>query len=187
MKPKPDYGHPLADNISKRWSPRAYSEKELTEVQIMTLFEAARWAASCMNAQPWRFIWSPRDHSQKYQMLLDCLNPSNREWAFRAPLLILSLVKTDFANGKPNPWARHDLGLAIGNFTLQASAMDIFVHNMGGFDASKARELFQLPDHLEPVTMITAGYLGDSTLLSEYNQKREQEIQTRMPLQEMFL
>jgi len=187
MKPTPDMNYKLEANIAKRWSPRAFSPQPVTEAEALTLFEATRWAASCMNEQPWRFVWSLKNSSEKYLHLLTCLNPSNREWAQHAPLLILTLVKTTFSNGRNNPWARHDLGLAIGNFTMQASSMDIYVHNMGGFDAHKARELFFLPEDLEPVTMIAAGFLGDPAMLSEYNQKREAEIQQRLPFDQLFL
>ncbi|HOZ01666.1 MAG TPA: nitroreductase family protein [Candidatus Syntrophosphaera sp.] len=188
MKPKPQFDHPISELLQKRWSPRAFAETQLTEEQALTLFEAARWAASCNNDQPWRFIWSLRDGSERYQRLLDCLTSRNREWGEAAPLLILTLTRTTFAEtGKPNAWCRHDLGLAIGNLTAQASSMDLYVHNMGGFSADKTREFFAIPDDIEPVTMIAVGYLGDPSSLSEFNQKRELEVQTRKPLSELFL
>ena len=188
MKQKPQFDYPLHELIQTRWSPRAFADKMLTEDQALTLFEAARWAASCMNEQPCRFIWSLKDGSDKYNKLIECLMPGNREWVTSAPLVILTAIQTIFAaNGKPNPWAEHDLGLAIGNLTTQATSMDIFVHSMAGFDKAKARELFTLPAELEPMTMIAVGYLGDSAMLSEFNQKREAELQTRKPINEIFL
>ncbi|HPS37981.1 MAG TPA: nitroreductase family protein [Candidatus Cloacimonadota bacterium] len=188
MKPEiiPDY--PLEQVITRRWSPRAFSERPLSETQALSLFEASRWAASCNNAQPWRFIWSLKDGSEKCSKLFDCLLPGNQGWAGSAPLICLNLVRTTFEDsGKPNAWAMHDLGLAMGNLTAQATMMDIYVHNMAGFSQDKAREYFDLSDDLIPVTMFVAGYLGDPSLLSEFNQKRELAPQARRPLSELFL
>jgi len=188
MKPRPTFAYPLLDLLAERWSPRAFSDRPLTEEQALTLLEAARWAASCVNEQPWRFIWSLKDGSQRYQKLLDCLNHRNQEWAVDAPLLMLTLVQTTFSDsGKKNRWCEHDLGLAIGNLTTQASAMDLYVHNMGGFSQEKVRGHFALPENVEPVTMIAIGYLGDPERLSEFNRKRELELQERKPLAELFL
>lgn len=187
MKPKPDFGHPIHEVLQKRWSPRAFSDRRMSEDQALILFEAARWAASCNNEQPWRFIWSLRDGSDKYDKLLGCLNPRNREWASSAPLLILAMVQKHFtATGKPNLWAAHDLGLAIGNLTTQATLMDLYVHSMGGFDREIAARSFALPEGVEPLTMIVVDWLGDLTILSEFNQKREKEMQSSKPLTELF-
>lgn len=188
MKARPDYQYPLHELIEKRWNPRAFSEQMLSPEQALTLLEAARWSASCNNEQPWRFIWSLRDSSELYNKLFDCLMPGNQGWAAAAPFLMLTLVQTEFtATGKPNRWAAHDLGLAIGNLTTQATAMDLYVHNMGGFSVEKAREHFSLPENLEPMTMIVIGHLGEPGMLSEYNQKRELELQQRKPLAELIL
>jgi nitroreductase len=187
MKARPQFDHPIADILQKRWSPRAFSDQPLTGEQVLTLFEAARWAASCNNEQPWRFIWSLKDGSEKYNLLFDCLKPSNQEWVKTAPLLILTVIHTLFVSGKPNRWAEHDLGLAIGNLTTQASSLGIYVHNMAGFYSEKAIEHFQLPEAFKPLTMIAVGYLGEPSSLSEFNQTREAEIQTRKPLAELFL
>ncbi|HRY83758.1 MAG TPA: nitroreductase family protein [Candidatus Cloacimonadota bacterium] len=187
MKVRPNYQFPLHELIENRWSPRAFSDHMLSREQVLTLLEAARWAASCNNEQPWRFIWSLRDSSELYRKLLDCLLPGNQEWAATAPLLMLTLVQTDFtATGKPNRWAAHDLGLAIGNLTTQATAMDIYVHNMAGFSTPKVKEHFDLPENLEAMTMIAIGYLGDPQILSEYNRKRELEIQQRKPMTDLI-
>jgi nitroreductase len=188
MKPLPEFDHPIHELLRKRWSPRAFAEKELTIEQVQTLLEAARWAASANNEQPWRFIWSLRDGSSLYNRLFDCLLPGNQEWAGAAPLLMLTVVQTKFtASGKPNRWAGHDLGLAIGNLSTQASSMGIYVHNMGGFSQSKAREHFSLAEDQEPMTMIAIGYLGDPGTLSEFNQNREAQVQERKPLAELIL
>lgn len=188
MKPRPRFEYPLHELIQKRWSPRAFAERQVTEEQALTLLEAARWAASCLNEQPWRFIWSLKNDSERYRKLLDCLNPRNQEWAATAPLLLLTLAQTTFGgNGKPNSWCEHDLGLAIGNLTAQASAMDLYVHNMGGFSVEKVSAHFVLPEEVKPVTMVAIGYLGNPAQLSDFNQKRELEPQERKPLAELIL
>jgi nitroreductase len=187
MKPRPKFDYPIDELLQQRWSPRAFADKLLTDEQVMTLFEAARWAASCNNEQPWRFIWSAKDGSEKYNKLFECLAPGNQEWAKTAPLLMMTLADTLFANGKPNKWAKHDVGLAMGNLTTQASTMGLYVHSMAGFSASKARELFTIPETVEPLTMAVVGYLGDPSVLSEFNQGREAQIQERKSFTEIFL
>ncbi len=187
MKPKPHFEYDINAVLQQRWSPRAFSEKMMTKEQALTLFEAARWAASCNNAQPWLFIWSLKGGSKKYAKLFDCLKPGNQEWAKFAPLLILTLVHTKFDDGKPNRWAGHDLGLAVGNLSTQATSMDLFVHSMAGFSADKVKEHFVLPDDVEPMTMIAVGYIGEPSILSEFNQKREEEPRVRKALKDMFL
>ncbi|MDI9524675.1 MAG: nitroreductase family protein [Candidatus Cloacimonadota bacterium] len=188
MKPRPEFSHPVHEVIRKRWSPRLFSDRPVSEEQVLTLFEAASWAASAMNEQPWRFIWSLKDGSEKYKKLFSCLYEGNQIWASSAPLLILTLAKTTFSfNGKPNPWSSHDLGLAVGNLTTQASLMDLFVHNMGGFDRQKAREIFSLTEDLEPITMIAVGWAEDPENLSEQERQREYLMQKRRSLQDIFL
>jgi nitroreductase len=187
MKTRPHFDYPIDELLQQRWSPRAFSDKMLTTEQVLTLFEAARWAASCNNEQPWRFIWSLKDGSEKYNKLFECLAPGNQEWVKTAPLLIMTLAVTHFPNGKPNKWAPHDLGLAMGNLTTQASVMGLYVHNMAGFFPDKAREIFALPESLEPMTMAVAGYIGDPSVLSEFNQGREAQIQERKPFTEILL
>lgn len=188
MKPTPNFTNPIHPLLQQRWSPRAFSDRQLSQHDVNTLLEAARWAASCMNEQPWRFVWSFNNGSDLYNKLFDCLMKGNQEWVITAPLLMLTLVEPNFAsNGKPNPWARHDLGLAIGNLTTQASSMGIYVHNMGGFSTDKVNENFPQLRDLEPVTMIAIGYMGDPSVLSEFNQQREMEVQVRKPLAEIDL
>lgn len=188
MKPIPKINYPIHDFLKQRWSPRAFSDRQLTAQDVNTLLEAARWAASCINEQPWRFVWSFNNGSALFNKLFECLMEGNQEWAVNAPVLMLTLVDKHFAaDGKPNPWAKHDLGLAIGNLTTQASSMNIYVHSMGGFSKAKVRELFPQLKDLEPVTMIAIGYLGDPSRLSEINQNREMEEQVRKPLSEIDL
>jgi nitroreductase len=188
MKPEPSFLYSIHPLLKKRWSPRAFASRPVEEEKIHLLFEAARWAASAMNEQPWRFIYAVREDRGRYNQLLECLNDRNKIWAKSAPMLILTMVKTHFEkNNKPNRWAFHDLGLAIGNLTTQASALDLYVHNMAGFSIEKATELFSLPADLEPVTMIAVGYIGDHSLLPEDFRKSETEPQKRKPPEELIL
>lgn len=177
--------HPL---LEKRWSPRAFAPQPIEEEKIEALFNAARWAASAMNEQPWRFIYAVKGESERYKKLFQCLVEFNQNWVKTSPLLILTLVKTNYEkNDKPNRYAFHDLGLAVGNLTTQATALDLYVHNMGGFSVEKAKELFNLPPDLEPVTMIAAGYLGDPAQLPEDLRKSETGPRKRKPLNEIIL
>jgi nitroreductase len=188
LKPRPDFAKELHPLLQRRWSPRAFSARPIDDEAVLTLLEAARWAASAMNEQPWRFIYAAKTQGERYAKLLDCLAKSNQAWAAAAPVLIMTLVKTRFsAADRPNKWALHDLGLAVGNLTTQASALDLYVHNMGGFSAEKARQHFDLPADVEPVTMIAVGYLGDPEQLPEPVKQRELAQQQRRPIEDLIL
>jgi nitroreductase len=188
MKPQPQFGYTIHDLLQKRWSPRAFSAQPVDEETIMTLFEAARWAASGGNEQPWRFIYATPLQSERFGKLVECLMEGNRVWAATAPVLILTLAKTlNSRTQQPNRYAWHDLGLAVGNLTAQASALDLYVHNMAGFSAEKARQLFDLPPDIEPVTMIAVGYLGEPEQLPEPLKERELAHRQRKALDELIL
>jgi nitroreductase len=188
LKPKPQFAYDLHPLLQRRWSPRAFSARPVDGETVLTLLEAARWAASANNEQPWRFIYAAKEQGERYNKLFDCLNEWNQVWAKGAPALIMTLVKTHFEkNDRPNKWALHDLGLAVGNLTTQASALDLYVHNMAGFSTEKARELFSLPPDVEPVTMIAVGYLGDPDQLPEQLKQRELAQQQRKSIAELTL
>jgi nitroreductase len=187
LKPQPRVDYPLHRFILDRWSPRSFADRPLTEETILTLFEAARYAASCNNDQPWRFIYATKDRPDRYARLFECLKESNRAWVKTAPLLVLTVVKVNFDSGKPNHWAKHDLGLAIGNLTLQAMSMGIYVHNMAGFDAERAAASFNLSGEYQPVTMIAIGHLGNPDQLPPPLKSREEAPQTRKPLVELIM
>ena len=177
----------LHELIKQRWSPLAFNTRPIEPTKIASLLEAARWAASCFNEQPWFFIVAIQDNTQEYEKLLSCLVEANQKWAKDAPLLILSVAKLSFDhNNKPNRHALHDVGLAVGNLTLQAQSFGLFVHQMGGFDADKARNLYHIPQDYEPVAAIAVGYPGNVRQLDPDLQERQLSPRTRKPLKDFI-
>ena len=172
--------------IEERWSPRAFEDKPVDESQLQTLFEAARWAPSAMNEQPWRFIYAVKEDQENFDRLFSCLVEGN-SWAKNASALFISVVKKNYDyNGNPNNLALHDLGLATGNLLLQATDLGLHVHLMGGFKADKAREVLEIPEGYEPVSMGAVGYAGDPETLSENLKARELAPRKRKPLEEIL-
>src|SRR2546425_8759579 len=122
--------HEILDLIARRWSPRAFAARPVEPQKLNSLFEAARWAPSCFNEQPWSFLAATIDNAPEHERLASCLVPANA-WARKAPVLALSVAALDFAQtGKPNRHAYHDVGLAVENLVIQAMSMGIFVHQM---------------------------------------------------------
>ena len=171
--------------IEERRSPRAFEDREVTEEQLETLFEAARWAPSAMNEQPWRFIYATKQDKENFNRLFSCLVEGNN-WAQKAPALFITVAKKSYDyDGSPNSHAWHDVGLATGNLLLQATDLGLHVHMMGGFKAAKAREVLGIPEGYEPVAMGAIGYAGDPDTLPEALKKRELAPRTRKPLEEL--
>ena len=151
--------YPIEEILRRRWSPRAFSARPVEPEKLQRLFEAARWAPSCFNEQPWTFILATKEQPQAHANLLACLVEGNQRWASAAPVLMVSVAKLNFdKTGKPNRHAFHDVGLAMGNLLVQATALELFVHQMGGFSVEKVRELYGIPDDFEPVAAIALGY-----------------------------
>ena len=168
------FEYPIHELIAKRRSGRAFSSKPVDGAAIGSLLEAARWAASASNEQPWSFIVTEREKSSGYDRLLGCLVEFNIQWAQHAPVLILSVARLNFAsNGKPNRHALHDVGQAAANLMLQAAALGLTAHPMAGFDAQKARSEFAIPEGHEPAAVIAIGYPGDPAGLSDKLRERE--------------
>jgi nitroreductase len=149
------------------------------------LFEAARWAPSSNNEQPWRFIVATKDREADWARLFECLVEGNRRWAFRAPVLVLSIASMHFQyNGRPNRHAFHDTGLATQNLVLQAAVHGLMARQMAGFDLEKTRADLQIPSGYEPVAMIAIGYPGDPDVLPEQLRERELQPRSRRPIEE---
>jgi nitroreductase len=165
---------PVIESIRKRWSARAFSKRQINQEQINTLFEAASWAASSMNEQPWLYIYASREDENTFQKMLDCLSSGNQPWAKNASLLVLSLTKNRFEKtGHVNRHALYDTGAANTNLILQATEMHIYAHQMGGFDHEKTKAEFNLADDVEPVVFIAFGYLDEAETLPEPFKTRE--------------
>ncbi len=180
---------PIDSLIAERWSPRALdANKPVSHEQIISLLEAARWAPSCFGDQPWRFIvWDRHNDIDAWNDALNCLAPSNEAWAKNAPVLILVCSDTLFNhNQQLNRWGHYDTGAAAENLCLQATSLGLFAHQMGGFDATKARAEFEIPEQYDLMSMIAVGYLGDAEQLSEELKKRELSPRQRRPLGELF-
>ncbi|MBI4720857.1 MAG: nitroreductase family protein [Chitinivibrionia bacterium] len=175
--------YPVHELIGRRWSPVAFSGRPLTGSDIASLFEAARWAPSSFNEQPWRFIVAARDDPEEFARMLSCLSPGNQAWVRHAPLVILTFAKLAFdRNGKPNRHALHDVGLAAENLVLQAMSMGLFAHQMAGFDSAKVVETYGVPGGFEPVTAIAVGYPGDADSLPEDLRRRQHSKRARVSL-----
>ena len=176
---------PVHDLILERRSTLAFSDRALDAEDLRSLLEAARWASSSYNQQPWHFFVASRDEPAEFERLLGCLAPANALWARRAPVLMLSVAKLTFdANGAPNRHALHDTGQAAANLSLQATALGLSVHQMGGFDAARAREEFSIPEGFEPVAALAVGHPGDPEELPEGLKARELAPRTRRELSE---
>jgi nitroreductase len=170
--------------ISDRWSPVAFSPEIIEKEKIEKLFEAARWAPSSYNAQPWRFIYGQIGDAS-YSILFDIINETNRKWAKTAPLMVLGIAQTVFPERKTeNRFAFYDTGMAVGNMLLQATSMGLFVHQMGGYDVLAAKEVFNLPAGYEPVAMMAIGYKGDAGQLPGDISDREKSPRKRRQLEE---
>ena len=173
--------------IRNRYSLRAYASKPLSDATITKLFEAARWAASARNSQPWRFIYATPDRKETWDKLYDCLEGFNKEWVTTAPFLMMGLVQVIDPERKSKRTATgYQLGLAMGNFTMQASEMGVYIRNMRGFSIEKAKRNFGIPELYEPVIMVTAGYLGDESKFNEQYHVPKGEHRIRKPLDNLI-
>ncbi|SNT38594.1 Nitroreductase [Granulicella rosea] len=174
----------VLDVIAGRWSPRAFSAQPVSTADLTAVFEAAAWAPSSLNEQPWRFLIG-RQGDATYAKIFDALVGANQSWAKAAPVLILSVARAAFSNGYgANGYALHDTGAATAYLALQASALGLHAHSMGGFDRQKARDAFSIPDAFEIGAVTALGYLGDPDMLSEALRARETAPRTRRPLAE---
>lgn len=176
--------HPVADFITARWSPRAFSAQPITSEDLATLLEAASWAPSSMNEQPWVYLYAHRG-SAAFQAYFDCLSPGNQFWAGRAAVILVSLAHKGFAsNGAHNRHALYDVGAANAQLLLQAATQDIYGHIMGGFDMAKAQADLGIPDTFEIVAFLALGYIEGPETLNEPFRTREITPRSRKPVAE---
>ncbi len=174
--------YPIHELLARRWSPRIFAERAVEVEKLRSLFEAARWAPSSFNAQPWSFIVATRDDPVEFERLLHCLVEFNQGWAKSASLLMISVTHLVFDhNGKENRHAFHDVGLATENLVIQAMALGLFAHGMAGFDVEKTRATYAIPDAFMPVAAWAIGYPGDPAKLDPQLRERELEPRVRKP------
>jgi nitroreductase len=170
----------ILDLIRNRWSPYAFSDRPVEDFKLKAILEAARYAPSCNNEQPWMFVFTTRDEPQIFSEFLGFLNESNRLWAKNVYALIISLARTNFRyTGRPNRHAFHDTGMAVGNMLIQATSMGVYIHQMAGFSVEKVRQYFKPEEGVEPVAAIALGYLGDGTDLIYELRKRDEKRRPR--------
>ncbi|MFI5092927.1 MAG: nitroreductase family protein [Candidatus Acidiferrales bacterium] len=179
---------PIHDLIRNRWSPRAFSDKPVEPNVLVSLFEAARWAPSSSNEQPWAYLVATKDDAENFAKLLSVLVDFNAGWAKGAPVLVLAVSELKFrANGTPNRNAFYDTGAATALLSVEATARGLAVHQMAGFDHAKAKQVFEIPADCEPIAAIALGYPGDPNSLPEKLRDREVAPRTRKPLSEFVM
>jgi nitroreductase len=180
--------HPVHEVIRQRWSPRAFADTPVSAETLRSLFEAARWAPSSSNEQPWSFLVASEEDAAEHERLVSCLVDGNQVWAKHAPVVGIAVSELAFArNGRPNRNAFYDTGAAMADLTTEATARGLFVHQMGGFEPQKTRELYSIPSGWEPIAAFVIGYPGDLQSLPENLRERELAPRTRKPLTEIVM
>ncbi|MFO1204415.1 MAG: nitroreductase family protein [Burkholderiales bacterium] len=167
---------PIHDLLAARWSPRAFdATRAVTREQIIALIEAARWAPSCFGNEPWRFLmWDRAVDDAGWQRAFACLSAGNQPWVKNVPLLFAAIAHPTFDhNGKPNRWAQYDTGAASENLVLQAAALGLAAHQMGGFDVDRLRAEFAIPEECTPMAMIAVGHQASPDVLAEEQRVKE--------------
>lgn len=182
--------HPVTYDImpllKRRWSPRAFADTPVSTASLCRIFEAGRWSASCFNEQPWRFITGCKGIGDTHARILATLSSKNQLWAATAPVLVLISCRETFThNDKPNAWHQYDAGQSVVHMTVQAMSEGIYVHQMAGFSADKARESFAIPAGYLPRTAMAIGYPGDPERLPAELRAKELAAGTRRPLEEL--
>lgn len=184
MEKPADNQYSIHDLLRQRWSPRAFDERRIEPEKLRSLFEAARWAPSSNNGQPWRFLVAVKENKAEYDRLFNCLVEGNQQWASRAPVLLLSVATLQFEDGSMNRHALHDTGMAAENLVIQATAIGLVAHQMAGFRIDQARADCQIPEGYEPVAMMAVGYPGDPAQLSDRLRVREVQPRARKSVTE---
>lgn len=186
LEKRADADHTILGEMARRWSPRGFQDRDVESEKLLRCLEAARWAPSNFNEQPWRFLVATRDDEREFARMLDCLTEGNQRWARKAPVLMLTFAKcTHTKNDEKNRTAEHDVGLAVSNLTLQATHEGLSVHQMAGIDLDRIRETYHVPDDHVPIAGIALGYRGDPDLLDDDLYERELQPRTRRRLTEL--
>ncbi len=179
---------PVNELIQNRWSPRAFSDKPVPQEVLRSLFEAARWAPSSSNEQPWAYIVATKDDAENFEKSLGALVEFNANWAKKAPVLVIAVAELAFAkNNAPNRNAQYDVGAASLQLSIEATARGLVVHQMAGFDPETAREAYDIPQGWEPIAAMAIGYPGDAASLPEPLQSREKAPRSRKRIREFVM
>lgn len=184
--PKPPYADPADDLhpiLARRSSPRSFADAPVADGALRSVLEAARWSASSLNRQPWRFVVG-RSGGRTHRLLVDSLARGNQRWAPQAPVLVAAFAEAAGEDGSPSRYATYDLGLAVGQLVLQAEAHGLKAHQIGGFDRDAVRSSFAVPDRFEPTVLVALGYPGPAEALPADLQTRETAPRQRRPLSE---
>jgi nitroreductase len=180
--------YPVHELIRERWSPRAFSRQEISSEDLRSLFEAARWAPSSSNEQPWAFIVATRNDNQNFTKALQPLVEFNVNWAKNAYVLGFAVAELAFAKNKtPNRNAHYDTGAAMSQLTTEATSRGISVHQMAGFDPDTAREVFEIPSGWDAIAAFAMGYPGDPASLPQPYRDRETAPRVRKPIREFVM
>lgn len=187
QKPAP-VDFPVHELIRNRWSPRAFADKVIPHDLLRSLFEAARWAPSSYNEQPWAYLVATRDDKESFTKMLGVLVEFNAGWAKSAPVLAIAVSELAFAkNNAPNRNAQYDTGAATALLSVEATAHGLAVHQMAGFDPEKARQVFAIPPGWEAIAALAIGYPGDPDSLPQRLKEGELAPRTRKPLAEFVM
>lgn len=179
--------YPIHDLLSNRWSPRGFADRPIPPDVLGSLFEAARWAPSSRNQQPWRFVFAARHRdAEGFARILSTLVGMNKKWGQHASVLLIAVTEPKPQNlDRGNPYAQYDVGQAMAHLTFQAMASGLYMHQMGGFNRDMASEVLEIPSQFEPVVSAAIGYLAPPTNLTPSIRERELAPRTRHPLSEM--
>jgi nitroreductase len=174
---------PINDILRRRWSPRAFSDRPVEPEILGSMFEAARWAPSSANSQPWHYLIARKQEPEEFDRMLHCLVDGNAAWCKDVPVLMFSVANLRWDNGEPNRHAFHDVGQAAAQLTVEAVSRGLFVHQMAGILVDNIRETYAIPEGFEPVAGFALGYPGDPNKLPEKLRERELAPRTRKPLE----
>lgn len=178
--------YPIHELLRRRWSPRAFAPRSIDALDLLSIFEAARWAASSANEQPWRFLVALRDDPEEFARMLACLVPGNQRWAQNAGALVLTVAHLNSErSGKPNAYAWHDTGMALAHMLLEATSRRLAVHPMAGFDAAAARAAYSIPEEFAPVAALAIGHPASPDTLPQDLRERELAPRVRRALGQM--
>lgn len=178
--------YPIHSLIRRRWSPRSFEDRSVERIKLIQILEAARWAPSWRNDQPWRFIVATKEDPEEYRRLFDCLTPGNQRWACLAPVLMIAAAKREYDhNPQRNSVTLYDTGQAVAQLTVEALSHGLYVHQMGGIHPERIRETYGIPATYQPVAALALGYMGQPTELPSDLQQKEEAPRTRLPLCEI--